>query len=317
METSAFVMSKIASQRLGRERIIQDNFVGAIQNLVSQKESHPVAALNALATLKELCSDLVSSTALQKEHCIPLFIKNFAFVSDNSEQTPDQLKCEALLGLKNLLKLRGTHTEALDCGAMEVLTKLISASKPCPLRYDPATGAYNSTTSDDNGEEEEARQVYTQVLVLAVQCIEQICFFADGKVRAVQCQTVAALVNLLKTSPDLPVREASLGALMYITVNNEGKQQAIDNNVPQIITDLLRGFKDEDEVVLTNALKCVCNIAESPIGRSKLQGCVESLKKIIHHCSSSNGGDGGEKQRERILLQESAEAALACVQWTP
>ncbi|KAI8922228.1 armadillo-type protein [Powellomyces hirtus] len=135
---------------------------------------------------------------------------------------------------------------AVDCGAMEVFTKMLRVG----------------CASD--------------VLVGVGRCVMAFSDYHEGKRLAVQHDTVVVLLTLLHHRRS-EVRAAVAGALMSITIDVEGKRLVVRGNSLQVLSSLL---KDRNELVLLNVVKTITNCAEDYRGRFQLHGCIKQLQTI-------------------------------------
>ncbi|XP_046331630.1 radial spoke head 14 homolog [Haliotis rufescens] len=121
----------------------------------------------------------------------------------------------------------------------------------------------------------------------------------DGKNKAVEVESVAALVEMLKdATPD--VRANAAGALMTITITTKGKYTAIkDNAIPQLV-ELVN---DPISEVRLNALKALTCLSEAPEGRETLLSHVDLIKT--------------RTEDEIPAVVKAAQIAVKVITWKP
>uniref|UniRef100_A0A7S1QQC5 Condensin complex subunit 1 C-terminal domain-containing protein n=1 Tax=Neobodo designis TaxID=312471 RepID=A0A7S1QQC5_NEODS len=140
-------------------------------------------------------------------------------------------------------------------------------------------------------------------LVEAAEVVSKVAFFLAGKRAAVHERTVESVIPLA-AHPDPVVRTAATGALVALTISEDGKLQAISADVVPKLKELFASEGERD--VLANAVKTVCNVSEHPIARQQLADLVPQLKEIGEMAEESHGS-----------LQTSVQRAIAMIQWTP
>jgi len=123
-----------------------------------------------------------------------------------------------------------------------------------------------------------------QVQVPACQCIMMLCFFEECKKTAVASGTIPVLVNLL-SDRNSSLRAAAAGALMTITIHNEGKRAMVRSDGLKSLTKL---FDDHDDLAKLNAIKAATNCADDFRGKYFLINCLDKLKSIIQNSSDKH-----------------------------
>ena len=142
----------------------------------------------------------------------------------------------------------------------------------------------------------------------AANTLSTLCFAEMAKMSAIQGDAVAVLITLLGDSEQL-VRSAAAGALMAITTTDEGKRAMIPSDAEGDVesVSLLVGLLHEGhDVLTTNALKCVANIAVHPLAREQMKSSRECLELLSQLCVCENA-----------LIAKHASIAKKAVLWRP
>ena len=142
----------------------------------------------------------------------------------------------------------------------------------------------------------------------AANTLSTLCFAEMAKMSAIQGDAVSVLITLLKDS-DLLVRCAATGALMAITTTDEGKRAIVPSGTNGEIesVNLLIGLLYESyDLLTTNALKCISNIAVNPLAREQMKNSKECLELLSNFCAS-----------EHALISKHAIIAKKAVLWRP
>jgi len=142
----------------------------------------------------------------------------------------------------------------------------------------------------------------------AANTLSTLCFAEMAKMSAIQGEAVKVLITLLK-DPEQLVRSAAAGALMAITTTDEGKRAMVPLDTEDEIESvaLLIGLLRESyDVLTTNTLKCIANVAVHPIAREQMKSskaCLELLSELCVH--------------ENALISKHASIAKKAVLWRP
>ncbi|RNE99459.1 hypothetical protein TraAM80_08179 [Trypanosoma rangeli] len=115
------------------------------------------------------------------------------------------------------------------------------------------------------------------VVAEAAEVVIQSALYRLGKKAAVNHNTLVALQPYM-LHDNLRVRTAVTGAVAQLTIYEPGKQQAVDENVAELLLKLL--MKEEERDVLVNVLKTIVNVAEHPVGRRQLLVAKDRLQFI-------------------------------------
>ena len=111
---------------------------------------------------------------------------------------------------------------------------------------------------------------------------------------AIECGAIEIIIELLKDSDRL-VRSAAAGALMTITTADEGKQAIISfdeikkRNSVSLLAELLN---EKDDILTTNTLKCIANIAVHPKAREILKNKTKFIDRLTTLCICDNAAIG-------------------------
>lgn len=101
------------------------------------------------------------------------------------------------------------------------------------------------------------------------------------------------------------IREISTAALMYITIDKEGKKQCISEGVIPVICNIVR--TEKNHTVLLNSLKLMCNVCQSLQGRRQL---VES--NVIESLETKK-----EENKDDQNMSETITRAIRLIRWKP
>jgi len=135
-----------------------------------------------------------------------------------------------------------------------------------------------------------------------------LCFADIAKVSAIQAGAVKLLIALLK-DPERLVRTAAAAALMAITTTDRGKHAFVasgEKGEIEACTLLVRLLGERDEILVTNTLKCVANVAVHPKAREELRKSAECLELLSKLCIGDNAA-----------LAKHASIAKKVVTWEP
>jgi len=143
----------------------------------------------------------------------------------------------------------------------------------------------------------------------AANTLSTLCFAEMAKMSAIQGEAVKVLITLLK-DPEQLVRCAAAGALMAITTTDEGKRAMVppdttDNNI-ESVSLLVSLLHESYDVLTTNTLKCIANVAVHPIAREQMKNSKECLDLLSKLCMSEN-----------VLIAKHALVAKKAVLWRP
>jgi hypothetical protein len=144
----------------------------------------------------------------------------------------------------------------------------------------------------------------TTILVEAAEVVSKAAFYSAGKRAAVLEHTVEAILPLI-THDDAVMRTAATGAVVALTISEDGKLQAIGAGIVERLMELLQTEEERD--VLANAVKTVCNISEHPLARQQLVSLVPRLQQVASIASADDHG----------ALKSSVERAIAMIMWKP
>ena len=141
----------------------------------------------------------------------------------------------------------------------------------------------------------------------AANTLSTLCFAEMAKMSAIQGEAVKVLITLLK-DPEQLVRCAAAGALMAITTTDEGKRAMVPNTKEDIesVSLLVSLLRENYDVLTTNTLKCIANIAVHPIAREQMKNSKECLELLSELNVSDNS-----------LIAKHASVAKKAVLWRP
>jgi len=150
--------------------------------------------------------------------------------------------------------------------------------------------------------------VETEVRREAASSLIALCLTDVAKMLAIQCGAVEIIIELLEDSDRL-VRSAAAGALMTITTTDEGIHAIISldeitkKNSVSLLTELL---DEKDDVLTSNTLKCIANIAVHPKARDGLKNKTKFIDRLTTLCTCDNAAIG-----------KNARIAKKAIFWCP
>ena len=256
-------LMRIASSDVGLKTLLENDYTAAVLAAVDDIEPDvAVEALSCLAAMDHCMDGSQGTDALIKANCIPKYIAK-------AKTGPPAVAEHALFALCKVLDVKEAFITVLDKGAMDVLAELLCST-------------------------------HDNVLQQACETVAKLCFYSAGKRSAVRLGVLGHLKPLL-SSESHAVRRAATAALMTITLDNDGKQQAIDTGVVELIAAILT--TEVDAQAQSNLLKAAANCAESPKARQILAPLLPKLNELA--------------RSETPLVARSAARAAAMVEWKP
>lgn len=133
----------------------------------------------------------------------------------------------------------------------------------------------------------------------AARVIADISVPLEGKDKAVDVETIPALVNLLNDANQY-VRANATSALGFICITTQAKYTAVGLNA---ISFLLPLIDDENSEVRVNVLKVITCLAEAPEGRRVI---IDHKEDIVH------------RQDDPIpAVRKHADIAIKVINWMP
>mmetsp|Transcript_1082 Transcript_1082/g.3199 ORF Transcript_1082/g.3199 Transcript_1082/m.3199 type:complete len:354 (-) Transcript_1082:225-1286(-) len=142
----------------------------------------------------------------------------------------------------------------------------------------------------------------------AANTLATLCFAEVAKIAAIEGNAVAALMPLLKDEKQ-NVRAAAAGALMTITTTDEGKRRMVPEEPGEEIesvVSLVSLLREGHNLLATNVLKCIANVAVHPRARAQMRTSKECLSLLDQLCDSPN-----------TLISKHAAIAKNSVLWEP
>ncbi|PVD33684.1 hypothetical protein C0Q70_04942 [Pomacea canaliculata] len=186
-----------------------------------------IARKNAHLAIEMISETFPGAEGIVEANLVPILVKKL-------KTEVDELK-EIILDTMHFCLLVNTQY-ALDAGAMEIFTSLLTHRLPT-------------------------------IRAKAAGDIMHLSAPLDGKNKAVECNTVPALIDLLR-DPSADVRANAAGAIMMITITTKGKYTAINAGAIEPLVSLVDDDKSE-------ALTC---LSEAPEGRKTLLNQVELIQ---------------------------------------
>ena len=253
----------IVSTELGLQNVLTKGFETRILNASEDKEaSVAVEALTCLASMDHSIGGASGTEALIAAGCIPKYIAQ-------AKAGPAAVTERALCALRKVLGVKEAFIAVLDQGGMDALASLLSSTQ--------------------HG-----------VLEQACETAAQLCFFSAGKRAAVSLGMLGSLKPLMSSSSTI-VRRGATAAVMAVSLDNEGKKQALETGIVKLLTQLVR--EETDGQTTMNILKIVTNCAEAPVARTELLPIVGFLKTLSESTNQA--------------LAKAAHAAAHKVEWKP
>jgi len=148
----------------------------------------------------------------------------------------------------------------------------------------------------------------TSVRHEAANTLSTLCFAEMAKMSAIQGDAVTVLITLLRDS-EQHVRCAATGALMAITTTDEGKRAMVppltDGEI-ESVSLLILLLHETHDLLITNTLKCISNVAVHPLAREQMKNSKECLESLSQFCVS-----------DHPLIAKHAIIAKKAVLWRP
>lgn len=227
-------LGMLASSEIGNSHVVEQGSISSIAPLFTDDDVAVKA--NSFLTVVDLTSFGDGSQAVVDDNCVPLLV-------EHSSSNVPEVQCLAMDALYNCYKIEVALLQALEVGAVAVMTGL--------LDHENATVA-----------EKAARNLFCLVTPDA------------GKTEGIDCGAVPLLAKLL-LSDDPLVRESAGGTLMLLCIAVKGKNQAYDCSLHQTCIGLLR---DPNHVVVLNVTKLICTLAEHKHARQELKDALPTLQ---------------------------------------
>jgi len=158
------------------------------------------------------------------------------------------------------------------------------------------------------GEVDKQKLLVANVERLATDVLASLSMPYEGKAEACESNDAMELLVQLMNSDNLAVQNASVCAVMNITIRKEGKWIALKCGVTQKLVDLLR----KGEVNVVFLLKTITNIAEDPQGRKQLQTAMPLIQQLSLNIQQQNMevSKNNNKNNRDLLLESSVKTAL-------
>ena len=263
-------LRNVVSTQTGLKEVLDNNYITEIMKAVDDSDPNvTVEAFSCLAAMDHSVDESRGTEALIKAGCIAKYI-------EMARKGPAIVSEHALTALSKVFHVKEAFVSVLKEGAMETIFDLIQSK-------DTSNGVKQQCCAT----------------------VSRICFYSAGKREAVKIGILQYLGPLLSSSSIELKRHAS-SAMMMITVANEGKQQVLDYGVLDV---LIENFTSEtDPATMTNFLKSICNISESPVARQQLSVLLPAMKTIAEENSADD---------KNPLLSRTAMRAIHLVEWRP
>jgi len=261
-EYSVICMGAVAEQHLGLRELYAQGSIGVLCRMMDD-EDH-VTRCNVFLALLKVCHTPAGVNKVLEEE------GSFEMIIEKCRWDDVEVKNLALELLYAMLKIQpGISTERIVL-AIKALGELLEEHE-APLRQWSCNNIMTLTIS------------------------------TEGKQIAIAENVVPLLIRMVSDEQST-VRAAAMGALMNITVCNQGKRLILNNEGILPVMAMLE--HSVNEVSLLNVVKTIANVAECPEARLELQGCVPRLRQL-------------EKSSENKLLVQNCTVAIEAVTWTP
>eukprot|EP00906_Rhabdomonas_costata_P020821 RCo030297 len=261
-------LTKMVTHPKAQQAILEQKLVGKLMHPVHDTPKVAVEAFRLLSAMDAHWNDRACTEALIREGCVPLCL-------EKARTGSDEVKVEALRALSKVYSVKEAFIEVLDNDAVAVLTELLG------------------------------RTTVPALVEVAAENLASLCFYSAGKRAACRDPTtVVRLLDVLKAGDqDTAVRTATSSALMGITIENRGKELCLENSGCEVLLQCLE--REQDDSVLINVMKAVCNISENPAARAKMQRGIPLLQTIAR--------DNADKPP----VANSARRAVEMLTWSP
>jgi HEAT repeat protein len=233
-------LQRIVVTPKGQREFLDARFVQQLKEAVGDPEDEvQVHALRVMGGLDAYWNDREGTKALIDADCIPLFLSKL-------DSSPE-VQAEALRSLLKVFNVEIAYQVVLSNGGMQQVAALLDSP-------------------------------HTPVLEQAADTIASLCMYNEGKAASATDRTTMQNLVTLIQHEDTGVRKAALGAVMAITIDITGKEQALQCGVVEALMQIVHNETDYD--ALKNTLKCVCNVAETPVGRKQLTAMLPRLQHL-------------------------------------
>lgn len=287
--------SHIASIPHGRNALLEEPIVDALMDVVKTNTDSEVIqyafrcfqGLHSMKGLKQLV-----------DKAIPLFINSFRVEEENptADEETAKIHIEALRAMAMVLKSQAGHAVAHEEKVVAVLCMLLIC--------------YRQVVHE---------QVFAQQVILEVALVmSRLCFRREGIQEGVRWKIIHQLVPLLSIKFDAQVVEEDgvtrslletvAQSLMFLTLNVEGKEHAVESDIVPALVTLIKDRGDSiRSAVMINLLKITSAVSERPDARKGLQPLVPVLATPTIN----------QDEKHISLLTECYERAHAAVTWEP
>jgi hypothetical protein len=144
---------------------------------------------------------------------------------------------------------------------------------------------------------------FEHVRAAACQCLVTINTRQSSRAPTLAAGATPVLIELL-VERDLYTRAFAAGALMYLTMELEGKEQCLQDEL--CMQRLVLQLDENFDMLLVNTLQCIAALAEHPRARPYLG--AEAISKHIEYYALID---------IKPLIKLTAARALKVIQWAP
>lgn len=144
---------------------------------------------------------------------------------------------------------------------------------------------------------------FEHVRAAACQCLVTINTRESSRAPTLAAGAAPVLIELL-VERDLYTRAFAAGALMYLTMELEGKEQCLQDE--QCMQRLVLQLDENFDMLLVNTLQCIAALAEHP--RARPYFGAEAISKHIEYYALID---------VKPLIKLTATRALKVIQWAP
>lgn len=263
---TCIALEAIAQQPVGLTAILSGGFLPKIVAAIDDTCNDVVMeALRVLCATHAVHNDYAGTIALIRLGCIEKYVKK-------SRDADDAVSCMAFAAMSKVFDVKEAFIAVLENGGIEAVTAALRDRRD------------------------------SLVLVEACEVAGKLAYYSAGKRAAVQHETVKAVLPLV-SHEDVAVRTAAAGALVALTIVENGKLQAIDAGVVNVLHTAVDSEVERD--VLQSVAKTMCNVAEHPVARLQLHACIPRLEELA------------SVAKDFPMLQNAVNKAIACIRWRP
>ncbi|KAG5484806.1 hypothetical protein LSCM1_06632 [Leishmania martiniquensis] len=253
-----------SSVSAGKQTAPPEHLAAILASLQDEADEVVVAGLRVVLACHMWHNSFAVTAALVRGGLIPVLIR----LIQSTHTSTQMLACSAM---RQLFQVKEAHVELLKLDCVATLTKAIANTEAAAL------------------------------VAEAAEVISLIAEYAQGRRDAVACGTLTCLLPHLR-NPNLTLRVAVYSAAAQITVLEAAKVQATEVGYPD---QLVGEIANEDERdVLMHMLRLIYNLAEWPVARVPLRGCLPRVAELLQIAEDDNDVIFALSQAEKILTKK-------------